>query len=1439
MQNGYCRGVRRGRGIGKVIKFFVALWTVIAISIGVGLINAEPSNAESILTPTYASLIRISGWNFIGQTLTVEEEAWPEGTSFSYQWSRGGAPIPQATARTYVATTEDVHNSISVEVTGSKTGFDPVTKWHTFTSYVKDGFRVGDYLVGDQPIPSGGWEAELRLSDPHVIWQWYRSGQLITGANERVYTATESDQGFTLSVGGSWTRADGTVFTFRSQESPIVFGSTAPYPTIQGNSVVGSTLTASPGIWSDGVELSYQWLANGEWIPGATGLAFTIGPSELGKSISFMTIGHAGITEVPRTAMAPQLVQPNSMQTQAGMNFGAQVSGPGTCALQLTGTIFCSNPDVPNTPPVKIVGIEAAVSFDGSWFGGCAVISTGQVRCWGLNYYGQLGNGTKVASQGSVAVSGISNAISISSTSDLRCATLADGSVSCWGKGRIFPYRSEDTSTVPVKIILDDGAVSAVLDQSTRSICVMWVDQTISCEYPNQNSDRISVKKRVASALRAKPGTLSLSYGKLCAINSDGRYFCRDAVGGVAYPEFGAKVRLVGSDCVVLESNEMWCTSQNGFVLQPTLSQKVIYLSRFASNEYGFCVILEDFSFVCRPYGTAQTPLVVPQGFGLPIALAPTPSITGTAVVGSQIAVAPGQWDEGVTLAHQWLRSGTPIPEATGQTYALTNDDAGESIAVRVTGTRFGFAGQTRTSQPTEIVTGGVFASFPAPVITGEAKTDSEILATMSGWGTGTTFAFQWLRDGQPIEGAVGSGGSVSGYRVTSTDVGHSISVRVTGSKPGFESKTVTSSSVVATTATEPTIALVNMASTANGFTADTGYISNCPYRFRISTDWLDVKVLGNYGQVTKSLENFNVGCRVRIAISGLEAGQIVTVVTKVVPMPGYTSAETRLTGTAAGAGLLPTFSALTSTADGCAGTITNADSRYAFVGNVSDPANGRIQLGSPASGAIPFVVTNLTPGQTANFSITASRESYTSGTNYASCNALSVALTPTISSVTSTSDGFSAVLAGVTSSCTFVATVTTGSASATFNKTTRILLVTNAAPGQSVGVELRSICSGRVDGVITVTGTSIVGPAYQPTLDRAVPTDGGFTFNVTNYNAAYTYSPSVASGTASVGIPSGNILPIVVSGLSSGGSATATVAVTRNGYSSGSGNVYGTALLVVLTPVLSQPAKTATGYSVNITNYDPSYSYAPLVTSGSASITIGTASGSSFPLSVTALSSSPIEIQVTASRSGYAPRSATVILPAAALTPTFSIPVRTVTGFTVNVTNYSAAYTFTPSVSAGSVTAGTVSGSTLPLTVTGLTAGQSVVVTVSTTRTNYATGSSTVTGQALSAALTPVFSTPVRTATGFTVNVTNYNVAYTFTPSMVSGGGTVTKGTVSGSTLPLTVTGLSANASATLQVATSRTGYANGTSTVIGQALPGAAFVSLLFESQLTKARE
>jgi YVTN family beta-propeller protein len=176
------------------------------------------------------------------------------------------------------------------------------------------------------------------------------------------------------------------------------------------------------------------------------------------------------------------------------------------------------------------------------------------------------------------------------------------------------------------------------------------------------------------------------------------------------------------------------------------------------------------------------------------------------------------------------------------------------------------------------------------------------------------------------------------------------------------------------------------------------------------------------------------------------------------------------------------------------------------------------------------------------------------------------------------------------------------------------------------------------------------------------------------------------------------------------------------------------------LTPVFDAPVSTESGYTVNVTNYDAHYTWTPTVNTGS--ITAGTPTDATVPLTITGLAAgATATATMNTARTGYSSGSATVSGTAqtgTALTPVFAAPVATPSGFTVNVTNYDAAYTWTPSVGVGAVTAGAPAGPVLPLTVTGLNAGQSATVTMGTARVGYVDGAATVRGTAAPAPRPP-----------------------------------------------------------------------------------------------------
>ena len=341
-----------------------------------------------------------------------------------------------------------------------------------------------------------------------------------------------------------------------------------------------------------------------------------------------------------------------------------------------------------------------------------------------------------------------------------------------------------------------------------------------------------------------------------------------------------------------------------------------------------------------------------------------------------------------------------------------------------------------------------------------------------------------------------------------------------------------------------------------------------------------------------------------------------------------------------------------------------------------------------------------------------------------------------------------------------------------------------------------------------TPAAGSVSGSAF--TTQPVITIKDAFGNTVTNSTAAVTMTVSgngTTVGTATVNAVAG-VATFTNVGISGTTGTPYTLTFASNGLTSATQSI--TPLGAANTPAFGTPTPTADGFTVQISNYDPNFTYGGTATAG------GTVAISNTGLvTVTGLpAGTPSTATITTTRTNFVSGSAPVTASSlnAANTPTFGTPTPTGSGFTVQITNYDPNFTY-----GGTATAnGTVAISNTGLvTVTGVAPNTSSTATVTTTRTNYVSGSAPVTATSLNAANIPTFGATTPTADGFTVQITNYNGAFTY-------GGTATaNGTVTISNTGLvTVTGVSAGASSTATITTSQVGFANGSAPVTANAL-------------------
>ena len=171
-----------------------------------------------------------------------------------------------------------------------------------------------------------------------------------------------------------------------------------------------------------------------------------------------------------------------------------------------------------------------------------------------------------------------------------------------------------------------------------------------------------------------------------------------------------------------------------------------------------------------------SAPLAVPPH---PFDTAPVPTISGTLTAGSTLTAKPGTWSPSAALAYRWYRNGTSISGATLSTYKLTTTDRGTNITVKVTGSRADYVTTSKTSAAKYVPK--VFTKTVTPTITGTAKSGKTLTAVRGTWSPTPSYSYQWYRSGVKITGA-----TKSTYKLTTSDKGKKITVKVTGKKTGY-----------------------------------------------------------------------------------------------------------------------------------------------------------------------------------------------------------------------------------------------------------------------------------------------------------------------------------------------------------------------------------------------------------------------------------------------------------------------------------------------------------------------------------------------------------------------------------------------------------------------------------------------------------------------------
>ena len=205
----------------------------------------------------------VSGTPTVGSTLTAKAGNWsPSDVTLKYQWLRDGYIVAGATKTSYTLTTADVGHTMTISVTGSKSGFasrtassaptatvkakppaeapDPPGAVQSSTPTVSGDAKRGRTLTGDP----GRWGP----SGVALTYEWVRDDGVVVSTGATTYKVRNADLGRQLTFKVTGTKKSLTTVSKTSEPTETVRATstlTVTPETGKGTAVLGVVVTVS------------------------------------------------------------------------------------------------------------------------------------------------------------------------------------------------------------------------------------------------------------------------------------------------------------------------------------------------------------------------------------------------------------------------------------------------------------------------------------------------------------------------------------------------------------------------------------------------------------------------------------------------------------------------------------------------------------------------------------------------------------------------------------------------------------------------------------------------------------------------------------------------------------------------------------------------------------------------------------------------------------------------------------------------------------------------------------------------------------------------------------------------------------------------------------------------------------------------------------------
>ena len=794
----------------------------------------------------------VSGTAQVGETLTADTSGIADAdgltnVSYSYQWIRNDGStdteITSATDSTYTLVAADEGQTIKVKVsfaddadngeTLTSTGtVSPAVQPRTANSpptgvpAVTGTAQVGETLTAD----TSGIADDNGLSGVTFSYQWTSNDGIsdtdITGETDSTYTLVAADEGNTIKVRVSFTDDDGYTESLTSDATePVSFAvqqqvANSPptgAPTISGTAQVGETLTADITSIADddglnNVSYGYQWVANdgssNTDIADATDSTYTLVAADEGKTIKV----HVSFTDDADNE------ETLTSAATATVEAAPQPDSPATGLPTISGTVQVGETLTADTSGIADDdGLDNA-AFRYQWLADAADVTGATASTYSLvaadagktikvrvSFTDDRGNPESLTSAATDPVEAAAAPEPPAMPTGLSTAVSHDAVTLTWDD-------PQDDAITGYVILRRDRAIHPIgtfvtIAGDTGSADTTYTDAAVEPEklynYKIQAiNEHGEVSERSdwvrgntpAVPVPDKPTGLStaVSHDAVTLTWDDPQ---DDSITGYAILRRDRAIHPIGTFVTIAGDTGSADTTYTDDTVEP--EKKYVYRIK-AINEHGEVSERSD-------WVRGNTP-AAPQSDSPATG---EPTITGTVQVGQTLSVdtsgiADADGLDNAVFAYQWVANDgttdTDIPDAMDAAYTLVDDDAGQTIKVRVTFTDDDGNPETLTSAATDEVDFAVqeqgASNNPVtglPTISGTAQVGEMLTVDTTGIAdadglTNAVLAYQWLSDDAEIGGATGAT-----YTPVADDAGRTIKVRVTFTDDNGNPETLTS----------------------------------------------------------------------------------------------------------------------------------------------------------------------------------------------------------------------------------------------------------------------------------------------------------------------------------------------------------------------------------------------------------------------------------------------------------------------------------------------------------------------------------------------------------------------------------------------------------------------------------------------------------------------